>query len=692
MHLRVFLWLFTLFSSTRAVTVYGVLGTQSLTTAPLPFATNVPTTTTSFVTTHGPARFTALAAYNDIYLPPPPIPSPAPPTAFSISVPQSASNINGLSILQAGSFFGFSIEMSVAIQLIGSNSTRLFVPFLNLMALLVERGGAVHVRVGGNTQETAFMVDSFPDGKIMEKDKEDATNPTSTPVLAYTVDLLYMLGNVSSLVNVKWYLGIPFNDTNWRLQIAEFGEEILGDNLLGFQAGNEPDLYGVHNHRKLDYGPWDYFGEFGLLTGTYGNDAKITRKKSLIAPSTEGGTWKDPLNPNNAPQGPEAVWNTGFVQQYDEFLSALAVERYPNNNCADLFPSPNTQPLDLLLQMAPYLKHSSSVNLLQTYLNSTMLAQTWQKPFLMFETNTASCGGFPGVSDAFATALWGVDYGLQLANSNFTGAMFHAGGQNVTYNPFTGSPLAAPTNESSFHQWTVGPIFYSSLVVAEALGTTNTSRVKDLLPNGGNDYTPAYAIYENDALARMVLINFLDDPSGANDYTATISVGGQQFGEANAMPTQVTVKYLLAPSVSEKDNITWAGQTLGGRFQADGRLIGTESIQTVPCHTSANICQITVPAPGVALVFVSAPAQQAAADAGGASTYPTTVQTKHANTVTVDPAVVATSNGNSGKDRDAHPGGTSQGGANGARGLRLEWGVFAVWLVVPLVEFVGVLW
>lgn len=55
-----------------------------------------------------------------------------------------------------------------------------------------------------------------------------------------------MLGNVSSLVNIKWYLGIPFNDTNWRFQIAEKGEAILGDKLLGFQASNEPDLYAAY--------------------------------------------------------------------------------------------------------------------------------------------------------------------------------------------------------------------------------------------------------------------------------------------------------------------------------------------------------------------------------------------------------------------------------------------------------------
>ena len=63
-----------------------------------------------------------------------------------------------------------------------------------------------------------------------------------------------------------------------------------------------------------------------------------------------------------------------------------------------------------------------------------MLAQQAGKPFLMFETNTASCGGFPGVSDSFGAALWALDYGLQMAYSNFTGALLHVGGQSDTYN------------------------------------------------------------------------------------------------------------------------------------------------------------------------------------------------------------------------------------------------------------------
>ena len=119
---------------------------------------------------------------------------------------------------------------------------------------------------------------------------------------------------------------------------------------------------------------------------------------------------------------------------------------------------------------------------------------------------------------------------------------------------------AAPTNMSAFHGWSTGPIFYSSIFLAEALGKTNTSQVKDILPNEGNDLTPGYVIYENGKFARMALINYMTDPSGANDYLATIYVGGSGWNEPNSVPASVKVKRLSASSVSEKDNITWAGQ------------------------------------------------------------------------------------------------------------------------------------
>ncbi|KAJ7094261.1 hypothetical protein C8R44DRAFT_814122 [Mycena epipterygia] len=89
------------------------------------------------------------------------------------------------------------------------------------------------------------MVTSLPDGKMMEKG-EPMSDPSQmvTPPLLYTPEVVYMLANISALVNVEWYLGIPLNDTqDLRLQIAEVAEAVLGDRVLGFQVGNEPDQY-----------------------------------------------------------------------------------------------------------------------------------------------------------------------------------------------------------------------------------------------------------------------------------------------------------------------------------------------------------------------------------------------------------------------------------------------------------------
>jgi len=275
--------------------------------------------------------------------------------------------------------------------------------------------------------------------------------------------------------------------------------------------------------------------------------------------------------------------------------------------------------------------------LVQPYLASTAIAQTSNKPFIMFETNSASCGGFPGISDSFGATLWTLDYGLQMAHANFSEALLHVGGQDVSYNPFT----AAPTNESTFHQWTVGAPYYALLAISEVMGTSGKTQVIDLAANNGNAFTPSYGIYEGGTLTKLALFNYVSDPSGASAYTATFSVQG------GSMPSTVQVKYLLAPAVSEKRNITWAGQTFGGIYESDGRPQGAVSITPVQCNPGANTCQVNVPAPGFALVFL---ADAALGEVTPQSTvsFATTARTKIHNTATVDPAVLATSNGHSG--------------------------------------------
>ncbi|KAJ7240558.1 glycoside hydrolase family 79 protein [Mycena rebaudengoi] len=575
------------------------------------------------------------AAYNTTVLNPPPVPNPPIGTNFTLVLQASNASVYPLGIPLKSSFYGFSIEMSPAA---GSHISPIF---LNLMSNIVARAGAVHVRTGGNTQEYASFVDELPFHAAIGKQKADTNNPVShaeTPAVIFTIDFFRLFANISSNVNVKWYMGVPFNVTTpFRLDIVHYGQEILGDNLLALQAGNEPDLYADQQHRPATYGPFDYFGEFGDLVAAMAADDKVLVKNTLIGPSLATGDWM-----------PEMMWNTGFIDAYKDSLYALAMEHYPDDNCFASFGI--EQPKDYQKEFEVFLNHTAGERLVAPYLNSSAIALAAGKPFLMFETNSASCGGFPGISDSFGGALWALDYGLQMAYSNFSGALLHAGGQNVFYNPFT----APPTNESAYYDWTIGVTvrpYYAALIVSEVLGSTNTSQLLDLHGNEANIYTPQYAVCEGGNIAKVALFNI--------DYVATITYQG------GTVPSSIKVKYFLADSVSTKDNITWGGQTFGTSHNVDGRLKGAPDVRAISCDTTASTCLIPVPAPGFALVFL---ADAAFTDVGEVApmTYSTTAYTKTHNTARVDPTVLANSNGNSGRLWDQHLGSTSQGSRDSA--------------------------
>jgi len=552
----------------------------------------------------------------------------------------------GVGLPVAADFQGFSIELSVANQLLGNQGNDTNVIFMNLMANMVGRAGRVLVRVGGNSQESAAVVPELPNDAAIDKINKTAFTPT----LLLSPNLIDVMANISSLIEVDWFIGLPFNDTtNPRTTLAELAQARLGKHLIGMQLGNEPDLYHNNGLRDPSYLPPQYFTEFGQVLQDYVSDSNVPNKNMFVAPSVCCGQdigWK-----------PEDVWNTGFLDAYANNLAYLAVEHYPTNNCnsSGIILDPNT----ILTQYI--LNHSAVIDLSTPYINSTNIAQQIQKPFIMFETNTASCGGFSGLSDTFAAALWAVDYNMGMASSNFSNALYHIGGMTDSYyNPFT----PPPTNQTSIREWTVGATFYSALFAAEAFTTSNKARVIDLGLNNFNTFSPGYAIYEDDEPSRVVLINYLsDNGDGSANYTAYISIGGNSTGQPNATPASVSVKYLLAPDTRSKWNITWGTQTFGGPFASDGRIQGQEFIYTFPCDQTNNVCPVTVPAPGAALVFLT-PQAQKASEPSTTATYSTSIATGRV-LPTIDPAVLATSNGQGGQNV-LGLGSTSSGSSSGA--------------------------
>ncbi|KAF6757669.1 hypothetical protein DFP72DRAFT_890314 [Ephemerocybe angulata] len=507
------------------------------------------------------------------------------PAAYNDTVLKDATAQGGLSVPHNGpSFYGFSIEMSVVTQLLGKNSTFIQTPFLNLMANIQERAGGVFVRIGGNTQEFATLVpegDSrLQPGHTFGKVDSGSTQTTKTPAVLYTRDMFFMQNNISSLVNVKWFLGIPFNDSvNWRINIVEEGQPILGQNLLGLQAANEPDFYVSFGRRVAPYGVADYVREVGEVLQVLKSNSKVTNPNILLGPSTS--------------------------------LYAVTVEHYPHDNCAAMFSPGSGNDVDPQALMPYYLSHTNVVQLAGGLHDHAVVSPEFQT--------------------TYTSALWALDYGMQMATQNTTHALLHLGGQNVFYN----ASIAPPTNQTAFNQWTVGPIFYSAMVMAEAFGKTNTSQIVDLGANSNSDQTPAYAIYESGQLSKVALFNYVDDKSGASALTVALTLNG-------GVPNTVSVK--CAASVSSKTNITWAGQTFGEKLTVDGRLRGNLDVVSIACNTGENTCRIPVPSPGFALVFFN-------------SNDPLLTH----NTLSIDWASVATSNGHNAGQLEKALGSTSPG-------------------------------
>ncbi len=135
----------------------------------------------------------------------------------------------------------------------------------------------------------------------------------------------------------------------------------------------------------------------------------------------------------------------------------------------------------------------------------------------MTEGNSCYRGGKPGMSDAFAAALWAGDYMLALANAGCAGVNLHGGSRSVLRaslgNHMPGELVAKEGSDTKGGYYTpiagelgqgfqARPIFYGMLLANQLAGTQ--SKEVALTANGVN--ATAYA-GEKDGQLRIAIFN-----------------------------------------------------------------------------------------------------------------------------------------------------------------------------------------
>ena len=109
--------------------------------------------------------------------------------------------------------------------------------------------------------------------------------------------------------------------TNLRLGIAQVSEAVLGDNLLGLQLGNEPDLYSNNGIRGTDYNITDYIQDFETVLQGYVNIEGFVTQKKFLGPSVCCG------EDNGTGWSIDEVLSAGYLNAYSQYLTYLSVQR-----------------------------------------------------------------------------------------------------------------------------------------------------------------------------------------------------------------------------------------------------------------------------------------------------------------------------------------------------------------------------
>lgn len=184
-------------------------------------------------------------------------------------------------------------------------------------------------------------------------------------------------------------------------------------------------------------------------------------------------------------------------------------------------------------------------------------------------------------------SLWTIDVALKFATNNYSGAYLHTREYGRKYNLFDPPTADTPSDPN----WRTGSPYYTTLVMAEIISHTGSAVIDLDLGNSTSVSgvpTVGYAVYDSNATQRgkLVLINY-DVQQTNQDQVYTIQPD---------LTHTVFIRYLLAPNVTERTNISWAGQTVG----TNGTLGGQQYTESMECSKG---CSVTVPGPGLAIVL-----------------------------------------------------------------------------------------
>jgi hypothetical protein len=302
-----------------------------------------------------------------------------------------------------------------------------------LIELVTGLGQHGVLRIGGNTSEYCFWksdpqthgvsANSVPGPLGPDKGNKAPPRRVITELAIRNLrDFLAQVPGWSLIYGLNLGLGTP----EMAAEEAAFVSRIVGSKLLAFQMANEPDLFYKNGLRPASYNADQFITEWRRFF-------EAVRKRVPDAPFA----------------GPDTAFNNDwlvpFAKAFRNDVKFVSSHYYAEG-------PPNDPEMDIPRLLRPDPKLEREFAGLQRVTRETGL------PFRLAESNSCYGGGKEGVSDTFASALWGADYMFRIAQAGGIGVNFHGGGYGW-YTPIAG------TRAKGFE---VRPLYYGMRLFREA--------------------------------------------------------------------------------------------------------------------------------------------------------------------------------------------------------------------------------
>lgn len=436
------------------------------------------------------------------------------------------------------------------------------------------------LRVGGNTSEFCWFRAnaSTPEPKLHVPSGNSDTNWMPHRLFAIEPAAIDALAGFLEATGWRLIYGLNLGNSSPQraAEEAAYVAAKVGQRLEFFQIGNEPDLY--HNAsngtRPPNWGFADYLEDWTAFAEAI----------ALRVPSARFG-------------GPDVGASSDWVIRFGEQVPARIGARLIALTGHYYAEGPPNDP-----RMTTTRLLAGNPNIPAEMQRIEAGSRAHGRVFRMTEGNSCYRGGKPGMSDAFAAALWGGDYMLLLASLGCAGVNLHGGssafltaslgdhtpGMDVAKTPQkVKGGFYTPISTEPGSPDRAAPIFYGMLLANQLAGGMPLQ--VEGLPTGVN--ATAYSV-QSDHGFKVAIFN--KDEHQALDLILRVPLNLRPPGKVR----RATAWRLAAPALDSTQGVTLAGASIGEH--AAWRPMQAESLPF-----QSETAQIRVPAASAALVFLT---------------------------------------------------------------------------------------